>query len=411
MRSRQQKMLLGLSGLVAAAVAGDFRFPDAWTSEQIPLKSENCTISHMSRYDEARRGAPIFLSTNPLDHFEKPSVEPLNTTTGEQWEFDGISEDGRQAFMFGFYRDTSFAFMGTGNLRFYFEYAFPNGTRHAVVHYAESSTIETCAGRGTRGVWRGHDWTYSFEVSDDMSQARISMDGPEEKVAISMNSLAPPRYANNEIWPSSNGDTEPVPFFHWVEPVPVADARIDAVVAGETVSWIGMGGHERLWGAYSWYTCVASMTAVRLHTGPYALSLVEFGSNREHDTVIPSVIMAEDGKAIFSTRRAAPHENEDWMQVRKLYGGDGITTEQLADKATGFRLTLHSPAGGKTWEFEVKHLNIGFEYPFGEGVGSTGYSGLAEGGLVGAETHHGPAYTEIMKFPKKSWLLAKSPIR
>ncbi|KAI2601878.1 hypothetical protein GGR54DRAFT_645606 [Hypoxylon sp. NC1633] len=369
---------------------------------------EKCAISHMKRYDMARRKDDIGFSVDPLDDFEAPRVEPLNSTTGEQWEFDGISEDGRQAFMFGFYRDPSFAFFGTGNLRFYLEFSFANGSRYAVVEYAEESIIERCPGHGTRGTWRGQGRAYMFEISEDMSQAKVIMDSPEAKGTITLTSIVPPKNADNNIWPSANGSTMPIPFFHWVEPIPVANAELDAVLNGEHISWTGIGGHERLWGAFSWYTCVDSMTAVRFRAGSYALSLIQFGSNRDIGILVPSVIMVENGNTIFSTRRTEPSETEDYLLLRKTYEGSGTTTKTLVDKVTGIEIILTSPSRNQTWAFWMTHLNIGFEYGFGEGVGSTGYSGVVRGGLAGAKESEGPAFSEIMKFPQKTFLLAKN---
>lgn len=54
---------------------------------------------------------------------------PMNSTAGEQWEFDGVSEDGKQAFIFGVYRDPDYSFLGTGNLRVHAEFPKENGSR------------------------------------------------------------------------------------------------------------------------------------------------------------------------------------------------------------------------------------------------------------------------------------------
>ncbi|GAW22506.1 hypothetical protein ANO14919_120430 [Xylariales sp. No.14919] len=362
----------------------------------------------MARYDLARSQERIHFSINPRDDFEAPSVVPLNATTGEQWEFDGISEDGMQAFMFGFYRDPSFSIFGSGNLRFYLEFSYANGSRHAAVEYAEESIVESCPGKATRGTWRGDDWSFEFGVSADMSRAEITMDSPEEKGIITMTSVAPPRYADNSVWPSNDGASEAVPYFHWVEPIPVAEASIDAAVLGDRIAWTGMGGHERLWGAFNWFTCVASMTAVRIRAGPFALSLVQFRSNIRKDLVLSSVLLAKDGEKILGTRLDEPSTTDDYLQFRKLYDGPGTTTQRLADKATGFELSLISPRRNASWAFIVTHLNIGFEYPFGGGFGSTGYSGTAMGGETDGEPWKGPAYTEIMSFPKTSMLFSRN---
>jgi hypothetical protein len=377
-------------------------------AEQIFTSHEPCYTSRMTRYEMVRAGNQAVFSTDPLDDFVAPRVAPLNSTTGEQWEFDGISEDGMQAFMFGFYRDSSFSVFGTGNLRLYLEFAFANGSRHAAVEYAEESIVETCPGRGTRGTWHGNNWSYGFEVSADMSSAEIIMNSPEEKGRIKMTSVTPPRYADNAAWPSRDASSEAVPYFHWVEPIPVAEVQIDATVLGEKIAWAGMGGHERLWSAFNWFTCIASMMAVRMRAGPFALSLVQFGSSVKSGLIISSVMLTENGKTILSTRRDESSETEDHLQLRKLYNRRGTTTQLLDDKVTGLELELISPGREVSWKFNVTHLNIGFEYPFGGGFGSTGYSGVVNGGQAGREQWRGPAFSEIMNFPKKSILFSNN---
>jgi hypothetical protein len=369
---------------------------------------QGCRISYATRYGMAGRRDPVFFSTSPLDDFEQPSIEPMNATAGEQWEFDGISEDGTQAFVFGFYRDPNFAFFGTGNLRMYAEFVFANGSRYAVVDYAEESIIQSCPGKGTRGTWKADDWAYTFEISADMSQTKITVNNPEAKIVIEMASLAPPRYADGSTWPSANASLLTVPHFDWVEPVPVAEVIVDATIHGDRVLWAGLGGHERLWGAFNWFTCLETLLVARVRTGPYALSFLEFGSGQQRGLYVPSVVLAEDGKNIFNTRRTEPSKAEDYMQVRKLYGGVGVTTEALADKVTGMDVVLVSPKRNRQWKFVLTHKNLAFEYNLGVGRGGSAYSGIAVGGLVGSDLFKGPAFSEVMRFPEKSMLLAKN---
>lgn len=404
-----------LAGLGACYDGPESR-PVGWGAPQSVLGStahesanKSCRVSHVTRYDMARkRGAPVYFSTSPLDDFEWPRIEPMNATAGEQWEFDGISADGTQAFVFGFYRDPNYDILGTGNLRMYAEFVFANGSRYAIVDYAEESIIESCAGLGTRGTWRSDEFSYTFEISADFSSSRVSWENPEARGTVVMTSAAPPRYADNNIWPSEHASTLTVPHFYWTEPVPVAEMALEMVVHGEAMAWKGMGGHERLWGAFNWFTCLSSMTAVRILAGPYALAFVEFGSGRQPGLAVPSMILAKDGVKIFGTRRTEPSDTEDFFLVKKLYGGEGggVTTEKLADKATGVEVVLESPRRRLRWRFVVTHKNVGFEYVLGEGRGGTAYSGLAEGGEQGSpQQWSGPAFTEIMRFPEKSWLL------
>lgn len=358
----------------------------------------------------------------------QPAIMPMNTTAGEQWEFDGVSEDGTQAFIFGFYRDPNYSFLGTGNLRAYAEFVFSDGGRYAVVDYAEESTIISCPDRGpgqpggTRGVWKGDGFIYSFNISADMSEATIAMDSVEADAKIRLRSTTPPRYPDGTTWPV---DTEhrgvsslTVPHFYWVEPIPVAHTTVEAVIESRDVTWAGVGGHERLWGAFNWRACLDDLIIVRFHAGPFALSFWEFGSARRKGTSYPSLVLFKEGKRIFfGGETSHPRETEqdgdqgqaDNFVFRKLYSDecDGITTSNLKDKATGVELILNSPVRGLQWRFVVKFRNVGFEYVLTEGMGGTGYSGTVVGGLYSENEPEwqGPAFVEIMKFPGKWWLL------
>lgn len=382
---------------------------------------EGCRVYNSGRYDMARGRKPVFFSTGQSEDWdwEEPSVVPMNSTAGEQWEFDGVSEDGKQAFIFGVYRDPNYSFLGTGNLRAYAEFVNENGSRYVVVDYAEHSTVVSCPGRGTIGTWRGDGSEYTFQVSANMSRVRLVIDTPEAKATIWMNSVAPPRYANNDLWSPeeprpSTASLLTVPHFYWVEPVPVAKVRVEALFQDHGhVTWTGMGGHERLWGAFNWPTCLAGLTAVRLHVGPFALSFIEFISARQSGLAVPSLMLTEEGQQVFATQQTEEpthaQDMKDYALIRKTYGGVGATTKRLKDKVTGLDLLLVSPGQNKTWRFNITHRKLLFEYALVDGLGGTGYSGIARGGLLGAdEDWDGPAFTEIMRFPDDWWLLSKN---
>ncbi|KAM7212884.1 hypothetical protein V8F06_011734 [Rhypophila decipiens] len=389
------------------------------------ITTVDCTIHRVTRYEvSGHHGrAPVSFSASSIDDFELPMIEPMNGTAGEQWEFDGISSDGLRAFIFGFYRDPNYDILGTGNLRMYFEYAFANGSRYAIVDYAEESVITSCPddiGRRTKGIWRSAEFEYTFDISGDMSEAILTWENPESSGRVAMHSVAPPKYADNTIWPAA-GQAATVPHFYWVEPIPVAELTLDAVIYGEEISWIsGMGGHERLWGAFNWYTCLKSMTAVRFRAGPYALAYVEFGSGRDWNMVVSSMLLAQDGVEIFGSRNKAESivdSGEDVFTLQKMHSGEkgGVTAPNMADNATGVILDLYSPIRDSRWQFAVTHKNVGFQYVLGERLGGTAYSGIVEGGEVSVGTDDaskedlkvwtGPAFTEIMRFPDHSWLL------
>ncbi|KAG6353648.1 hypothetical protein INS49_005356 [Diaporthe citri] len=363
---------------------------------------DGCTVSHLTTYEmEKDRKKRVFFSTSPLDDPEAPKMLPLNSTGGEQWEFDGVSDDGLTMFCIGFYRDPNYAILGTGNLRLSAEFAYPNGTRFVRVDYPTDSIVESCPGH-TRGTWKTEDYSYTFEVSKDMSTARITFDTDDLKGTALIQSVTGPRYPDGSVFPQEKATTEVVPYFRWVEPIPVGRVTLEADIQGEPYRLTGLGGHERLWTAFSWFTCLRTFTALRIMAGPYALTHVSYGSAVDKTLYRPSVAMWEDGEHVFSATHDSPSDTEDYAVLEKTYGGK--VTGNLKDKMTGLELVMVSPKRRKQWSFTVTAKNVGFEYMLGEGVGGTGFSAEAVGGPIGLRQYHGAAFAEALEFPKNSYL-------
>ena len=346
-----------------------------------------------------RDGEAISLSTSPLDDFEAPRILPLNSTVTEQWEFDAVSDDGMSFFIFGFYRDPGLAILGSGNLRISAEITYANGTRYSQVDYPTDSIVEQCS-EGTRGVWRTEEYSYSFEVTKDMSHARIGVDTPDLRGNILMGSRMPPAYADGSAWPSTNATTSITPYFHWVAPIPAGTVNAELIVKDEPFTFTGMGGHNRLWSPFSWFTCLQAMNAVRTANGPYTLFYMSFTSNIKREAVYQSVQLAKNGNLIFSTTNGQPSDTEDYVLMTKTY--DGKVAGTLRDKVTGYELELVSPMTSKHYTFIVEHKNIAFEYILGGGRGGSGFTALSIGGPVGLEQTRGVAFTEALNFPKRS---------
>ncbi|KAK3385179.1 hypothetical protein B0H63DRAFT_432924 [Podospora didyma] len=385
------------------------------------VNSDGCEVSHVTAFEISKGRAPVFFSTSAKDHFELPKISPMNETAGEQWEFDAVSDDGLSGVILGFYRDPNYSLLGSGNLRMYIEIAFPPETgreRFVQIDYPTESTVERCPGAGTRGEWKGNGYRYAWHVSENFDRARVVWDTPKTRGSLTLTrSLAPPRYADGSTWPdeTSKASTLTVPHFYWVEPIPVSEAMFDAVVDGRQEAWSGIAGHERLWGAYNWLTCLDALTLVRLRAGPYALTFLELESWLYKGLRVPSAVLAEDGKKIFSSRSTGEPTDDsdqaDFFTWEKTYGGEGITGS-LSDKATGFVLDLVSPSKGKQWTFLITHKNIYFEYFLGGGVGGTGFTATVAGGQVGSQRQFtGVAGTEILKLPEKSLLLKRNYVK
>ncbi|KAH6650454.1 hypothetical protein F5144DRAFT_479806 [Chaetomium tenue] len=392
----------------AAASSWEYAWPEEWHQEW-PLdeqgpdawSSSECTVSRLDAFEMEKGRKPVFFSTDPLDDPEAPKMLPLNSTGGEQWEFDGVSEDGQMAFCFGFYRDPNYAILGTGNLRLSAEFSRPNNTRFVRVDYPSSSTVTSCPW-GTRGVWKGADYSYTFEITRDIKVARIGVDAPDLKGSVVMRSVMPPRYPDGSTYPNKEASTEVVPYFRWLEAIPAADVRVDVVMDGQSYQWSGLGGHERLWTAFSWFTCLQAMTAVRVKAGPFAAVHGSFVSAIDKGLYRPSTVLAQNGEVIFSTTLHEPSETEDYAVFTKTYGGR--VSGNLKEKAAGYELVMVSPSAKKQWSFSITNEAIGFEYMLGEGVGGTGFSGRAVGGSIGLKQYFGPSFAETLEFPKRSYL-------
>jgi hypothetical protein len=383
--------------------------------QHLPSAADSgCTVNHLTAYEMEERRQPVFFSVDPLDYPEAPKIFPPNSTGTEQWEFDGVSEDGTMAFCFGFYRDPTLSILGTGNLRVYAEFSRVRSQgekepRFLRVDYATSSTIELCEW-GTRGVWRldggSSNSTYMFEISRDLKAVRIGVDTEDLKGSLVMKSLMPPHYPDGSVYPNQGASTEVVPYYHWVEPIPVSDVHVAFEIEGEPYKWSGIGGHERLWSAFNWYTCIQGMIAVRLKAGPYTVSHIGFSSAVNAGLHRAAAVLAQDGEVIFATTHTEHSDTDDYSILTKSYGGR--VTGNLKDKASGFELVMVSPLRQKQWSFSVTNENLGFEYMLGEGAGGSGFSAKVVGGPVGLKQFFGVAFAEILEFPKRSLLFKKN---
>ncbi|KAF4824803.1 Diels-Alderase ccsF [Colletotrichum siamense] len=373
--------------------------------KQVPLtdniEASGCQISNLTAYDMAKGRKLVDFARGATENIEMPKIRPLNSTAGEQWAFDGVSEDGMQSFIFGFYRDPNYSILGAGNFRLSLEFGFPDGTRFSELYYAERTVMETCP-QGVRGVWYSEKegYQFSFLVNSDMSEAIITLHSDTVKGTIITKSKSLPIAADGHVWPNENATTEPVRHLHWSQPIPAGTLDFDVEIKGKRVTWSGIGGHERFWSAFSWFTCLKNLQGVRAMLGPYVLSFFRFESNLDQGHVHQSAALFRDGVPVFRSTSPTPSDTEDYVLASKTYGG--AVTGTLKDKVTGFQLELVSPSNRRHYTFFVEHANLAFEYILGEGVGGSGFSGKARGGHVGMDQYEGVSMSEALTFPKNS---------
>jgi len=403
---------LTISCFIAVAHAWSYHWPSEWESkwnlgsgvQQKLLTDSSCKVTRITASEMQTSNDPIFFSMGGLDHFLSPKIYPLNKTAGEQWEFDGVSPDARQGFVFGLYHDPNYSILGTGNLRVSSEMVWPNGTRFAQIDYPSESIIEECEW-GTRGIWRSDESSYEFEVTADLQTARLGMETKDFSGIVSFTSLARPRYPDGKTYPSENSTSEAGPHFHFVDPIPAAHIEVDMTIQGETFKWTGIGGMTRLFGAFSWFTCLQAMNFVRTVVGPFVLTMFTFTSKFDQK-VYPSVALWENGVPVFSTQNTVESETEDYFTFTKTY--QGRVQAALRDKVTGYELDLVSPSKQKKhWTFIVEHAVVAFEFILGGGHGGTGFLATVQGGRVAREQYLGSAMTEALMFPAKSPLFKR----
>lgn len=435
-------LLLGTNILPVQASTWPEPWPSHWLNankaslsfsepEQLPLgftendgfSASSCQTSNLTAFEMAKGRSIVDFATRATEPLELPKIRPLNSSGGEQWEFDGISDDGMQSFIVGFYRDPNYAILGTGNFRLSIEFAFADRTRFYEVYYPERSVVETCD-IGTRGIWfdENDGYKFTFLVNADMSEAVVTLDTDTAKGRAVFKSRAMPVTADGHVWPSENASTAPVPYWHWSEPIPGGTVDLDVNIQGKQIQWSGMGGHERFWSAFryvlcfrcarrnkfplmrllvsSWFTCLRGLSSVRAMLGPYVLTYFGFTSNLVPDLQTQSVVLFKDGQPVFRSTLGTPSDTEPYALITKSY--DGAVAGTLKDKVTGWQLELVAPATMTHYTFFVDHKNLGFEYILGEGVGGSGFSGISRGGHVGLGQYEGVALSEALTFPKNS---------
>ncbi|KFY92175.1 hypothetical protein V500_04262 [Pseudogymnoascus sp. VKM F-4518 (FW-2643)] len=389
--------LLAVSLLASHSLAATWPWSSDDFSTQIVFR-DGCKASHYTAYETYDK--PIDFRTSPLDHFNGPKLNPMNRTAGEQWEFDGIGSNAKTGLVIGFYRDPNYAILGTGNFRVSLDILWENGTIYSQDHHVAHSVVEEC-NQQIIGTWSSPGVLYSFEVSNDNRHAIIRVDTPTIKGSFEIESSAPARYPDGSIFPNEEGTTAAAPFFHWVQPIPTGRINVDLSIEGSPYVWTGLGGHERLWSAFSWFTVLEGMNVVRAEVGPYQLTYLAFKSHiLTPGVAYPSVFLSKNGEPIFTATTGYVSKSENYVTLSKKYGGK--VTGGLGDRSTGHVLNLVSPKTGKHWYFDFEHNAVSFEFALGEGSGGTGFAALATGGEIEGEKYQSVALVEQLLFPRDS---------
>jgi hypothetical protein len=373
--------------------------PSSFVFQQIPLQKPR-SISHMRAYDIIT--GPVSFPHSTSSSLVAPRLPQLNSTTGEQWEFDATSGDGNSGLLVAFYRDPEFAFLGPGNLRINMDIVWSNGTRYSLVDYASDSVIEERDGNVT-GTWLKPGHAYKFRISREMDQAEVWLDTPVIKGSILLTSTAKPRYADGSEYPSSNASTRNIPRMHWFEPIPAADAVVDLVVRGSALKWNGIGGSERIWQSHTWFEILRGYKFLRARIGPYSISYWTANSRIENRDEFGNLLLSRNGKKVFASSQriedptATTELTSKYFTYTPTFGGNvrGLLKNNLA---TGYDLVIVSPKTGKRWIFHFEHKQLEFEFSLGNDAGGTAFVGIATGGEEGKAQESGVFLNEAVDF-------------
>ncbi|KAH6666968.1 hypothetical protein B0J14DRAFT_193262 [Halenospora varia] len=338
----------------------------------------------------------VDMAGNPLTHFDAAMLPLFNSTAGEDWSFDAVSEDGQAAMGLTFSRGTV-----AGHplaQRMFFAVVWPNGTRYMESTFAEVSTIQSCK-HSTIGTWyngtSGLNWT--FEASKDFSHTHVTVDSPTVKGTYSLKSLAPAVYPNGLQYPNSRGDTLFAPYLYWEESVPVGMMQANLTIRGTPFIYKGMSGRERNWNSFGWADISARWDQARAVVGPFTLIAWIYDSKVDRQTYFSSVLM-KDRRVIFRTQSQQKSNSSAYGSFIQTNTG----TVHLASEATavrqlpqsnftGYALEMINPKTREHWKFEVEFTKCVYWFQAGTSAIIGGHGGTVNGGKVGGKQYTGLA--------------------
>lgn len=365
--------------------------------------SKSCKVNRISAYETV--SGPVHFSTSTTEHLESPKIVPsINSSTWEQWEFDGTARSGKSGLIMGFSRDPSYAFFGQGNLRVEFYMVLEDGTIIQELDYLDESTIIECDDSIT-GVWNATDRQYAFRIPKDMSHTKVWWDTGRQTGSLHVESFTSPHLADGRLWPQEASTVALAPNLNFAQPIAGGKVSAELTVGQKKLEFTGLGGHGRLWASDGWFNICDGWHIVRAFAGPYALSYWEpisrQGSNR--GVSFHSAQLFKDGKLLFATQVGRASTTADFVLFTPYSRGNLSGT--LADKATGRVIELVSPERKRMWRFVLEHRRKKFEMGLGGGKGLTGFLVGVTGGEDAGEQFEGVGFSEQVTLPDeiKQW--------
>ena len=385
--------LLSYLSLLSLARSWQYVFTESESNDCL----DSCFTTDVGAFQTVK--TPIWLSTSPLDSFERSKMSGVNGSAWEQWYFETVSESGKAAFAMSFSRDPSYKSFGYGVLRMELVFAWQNGTRRTMTEFAQHSRVQDCCG-DVLGRWTEKDRSYSFRVSADLKTATLQIDTPTVQGSVSLKSFGPARYPDGSIWPSRRASTEVSPYLHFTEPITAAHAQVDFTIEGSRLAFSGLGGHNHFWAAFDWFTVVKGWHQIRGVAGPYAFSVWNPVSKIDAGVPYQSAILIRDGTTIFTTQHRgdlSPTTTGHHVLLSRAYGG--AVHSSTGDESSGWTIEFVALESGKRWRFVTEHQTLVFEMGLGHGTGLAAFTDTVAGGDVEGEQHSGSSICEQVSLP------------
>ncbi|KAF2138634.1 uncharacterized protein K452DRAFT_256269 [Aplosporella prunicola CBS 121167] len=392
-------MLLSFAFLAALAVAAEH-------NQDPLLLHPSCTLSHVPAFGTVDHA--VDFSTSTSEHLDSPKLSAVNATAWEQWEFDSVSDSGRQGIIISFNRDAVHSFVGRGNLRVEFYGSYDDGSAFAELDHAADSYVFDCPDY-VKGVWNSSDREYIFVVDKALQRASVSFNTPRATGHFDILSpRAPAHFPDGSHFPLPRGETagssELLPKYHMAHAIAAADTHANMTVAGRSLHYShGIAGHMRLWVLDSWLRLVQDFRYVRAAAGPYALTFWLPTARQNPTGDYASALLTKDGKVLVSTRltASAPGDQEaDYATFVDEHAGLGLRG-RLGNDAAGHVVEFVSPTLNKRWRFRLEHLHKKFEMGMGGHTGLSAFTNRVLGSEVGSDcVFEGSGFSEQGAFPE-----------
>lgn len=338
----------------------------------LPAQASPVPICSTSRVlNGVHTNGSILMGGNPLTPFDSPMLSTFNSTSVEDWSFDGVSSDAQAGLSFTLSRGTTAGHIGAQ--RVIVTVVWPNGTRFMRSLYFDESTITSCPGSVT-GTWRnttGIPASWAFQTSDDYKHTLVTVNTDFIEGTYKLTSITPALYPNGLEYPDRNGNPLFASFLYWVENVPVGIVGANLTINGTSFILSGIGGRERNWNSKPWGEISARWDMARGTVGPYTFIAWSYLSNVDQKTYFSMVLM-KHGAVVFRTQ--TNRENTTGSKT-KMYGEIDVKSDgrvhlsssppgKPADsRVTGYVFMMVDSRAGKMWKFEIDFTKAVYWFP------------------------------------------------